>query len=86
MKYSKCDFCQYESNGKCLYPEYFRNPHNLCVKEGDLNPCREAIGNMMEIMKCEIANRGRQIEINKNVSHDSRDNNKNKNNKSGGKR
>lgn len=42
MKYSKCDFCQYESRGKCIYPEYFRNQHNLCVKESDLNPCEEA--------------------------------------------
>ena len=81
MKYSKCDFCQYESRGKCLYPEYFRNPHNLCVKESDLNPCEEAIDRMMEIMKCEIANRGKLVRIDKNVSHDSHDNNKNKNNK-----
>ena len=82
MKYSKCDFCQYESRGKCLYPEYFRNPHNLCVKESDLNPCEEAIGRMMEIMKCEIANRGKRVRIDKNVSHSNND----KNNKSGGKR
>ena len=70
MKYSKCDFCQYESRGKCLYPEYFRNPHNICVKEEDLNPCKEAIGNMMEIMKCEIANNNkRKVEVTKNINN-----------------
>ena len=70
MKYSKCDFCQYESNGKCLYPEYFRNPHNLCVKESDLNPCKEAIDRMMEIMKCEIANNNkRRVEVTKNINN-----------------
>ena len=70
MKYSKCDFCQYESNGKCLYPEYFRNPHNLCVKESDLNPCKEAIDRMMEIMKCEIANNNkRKVEVTKNINN-----------------
>ena len=47
MKYSKCDFCQYESRGKCLYPEYFRNPRNLRAEESDLNPCEEAIDRMM---------------------------------------
>ena len=77
MKYSKCDFCQYESRGKCLYPEYFRNPHNLRVEESDLNPCEEAIDRMMEIMKCEIANRGKLVRIDKNVSHDNNNNNKN---------
>ena len=82
MKYSKCDFCQYESNGKCLYPEYFCNPHNLCVEESDLNPCKEAIDRMMEIMKCEIANRGKRVRIDKNISHS----NNNKNNKNGRKR
>ena len=76
MKYSKCDFCQYESSGKCLYPEYFRNPHNLCVEESDLNPCKEAIGRMMEIMKCEIANRGKRVRIDKNVSHNNNKNGK----------
>ena len=82
MKYSKCDFCQYESRGKCLYPEYFRNPHNLCVEKSDLNPCKEAIGSMMEIMKCEIAHRGKQVRIDKNISHgDKNDNNKNKSEK-----
>lgn len=70
MKYSKCDFCQYESRGKCLYPEYFRNPHNICVKEEDLNPCKEAISNMMEIMKCEIANNNkRKVEVTKNINN-----------------
>lgn len=70
MKYSKCDFCQYESNGKCLYPEYFRNPHNLCVKESDLNPCKEAIDRMMEIMKCEITNNNkRKVEVTKNINN-----------------
>ena len=70
MKYSKCDFCQYESRGKCLYPEYFRNPHNLCVEESDLNPCEEAIDRMMEIMKCEIANNNkRKVEITKNINN-----------------
>lgn len=70
MKYSKCDFCQYESRGKCLYPEYFRNPHNLCVKESDLNPCEEAIDRMMEIMKCEIANNNkRKVEVTKNINN-----------------
>ena len=78
MKYSKCDFCQYESRGKCLYPEYFRNPHNLCVKESDLNPCEEAIDRMMEIMKCEIAHRGKRVRIDKNIR---RDDNNDKNDK-----
>ena len=84
MKYSKCDFCQYESNGKCLYPEYFRNPHNLCVKPEESNPCEPAINRMMEIMKCEIANRGKRVRIDKNISHN--DHNNNNNNKNGGKR
>ena len=73
MKYSKCDFCQYESNGKCLYPEYFRNPHNLCVEESDLNPCEEAIDRMME-----ITNRGKRVRIDKNVSHSNNNKNNNK--------
>lgn len=76
MKYSKCDFCRYESRGKCLYPEYFRNPHNLRVEESDLNPCEEAIDRMMEIMKCEIANRGKRVRIDKTISRGN-DNNKN---------
>ena len=78
MTYSQYDLCQYESRGKCLYPEYFRNPHNLCVKESDLNPCEEAIDRMMEIMKCEIANRGKRVRIDKNIR---RDDNNNKNDK-----
>lgn len=79
MKYSKCDFCQYESRGKCLYPEYFRNPRNFRAGESALNPCEEAIGKMMEIMKCEIANRGKRVRIDKNISHNDRNDNNNKN-------
>ena len=79
MKYSKCDFCQYESRGKCLYPEYFRNPHNLRAEESDLNPCEEAIDRMMEIMKCEIANRGKRVRIDKHLSRNDRNNTNNKN-------
>lgn len=82
MKYSKCDFCQYGSRGKCLYPEYFRNPRNLRVEESDLNPCEEAIDRMMEIMKCEIANRGKRVRIDKNISRNDRNNNNNNKNKS----
>lgn len=69
MKYSKCDFCTYESHGKCLYPEYFRNPHNLCVNKDDLDPCAPAIQRMMEIMKCEIEHSGRNVQVNKTVNH-----------------
>ena len=36
-------------------------------------------------MKCEIANRGKRVRIDKNISHGSRDNN-NKNNKNDKKR
>ena len=34
---------------------------------------------MMEIMKCEIANRGKRVRIDKNISRNDRNNNNNKN-------
>lgn len=70
MKYSKCDFCQYENHGKCLYPEYFRNPLHIGVKPEESNPCEPAINRMMEIMKCEIVNNNkRRVEVTKNINN-----------------
>ena len=72
MKYSKCDFCSYESQGKCLYPSYFRNPHNLGT-QGNADPCAAAIDRMMQIMKYEIQNNKHQVEINKNINYKNKD-------------
>ena len=63
MTYSKCDFCEYNDRGKCLFPEYLRNPHN------PETPCTTAIKRMMEIMKCDIQHRGRNVQVNKTINH-----------------
>lgn len=56
MNYSKCDFCEYNDRGKCLFPEYLRNPHNPEI------PCTTAI-------KCEMQHRGRNVQVNKTINH-----------------
>ena len=63
MNYSKCDFCAYNDRGKRLFPEYLRNPHN------PETPCTTAIKRMMEIMKCDIQHRGRNVQVNKTINH-----------------
>lgn len=69
MKYSKCDFCSYEDHGKCLFPAYFRNPHNYGAKD-EPDPCKKAIHLMMQIMMCEIQNNNKkQFKIDKNIHY-----------------
>lgn len=71
MKYSKCDFCSYNDHGKCLFPSYFRNPHNPGA-ENEKSPCDTAIGRMMQIMMCEMQNNKRQVEVNKNIRYNNK--------------